>query len=44
MFEEFTVKVSDYQEFMDSLPTGSVDLILTDPHTVLAKKLDFRML
>ena len=28
---ECTIKVSDYQEFMDSLPAGSVDLILTDP-------------
>ncbi len=30
MFNEFTVEVADYQEFMDSLPTGSVGLILTD--------------
>ena len=41
MFEEFTVKVSDYQEFMDSLPTGSVDLILTDPPYCISKKTGF---
>ena len=39
---EFTVKVSDYQEFMDSLPPGSVDLILTDPPYCISKETGFK--
>ena len=38
---ECTIKVSDYQEFMDSLPAGSVDLILTDPPYCISKKTGF---
>ncbi len=41
MFNEFTIKVSDYQEFMSSLPAGSVDLILTDPPYCISKKTGF---
>ena len=41
MFNEFTIKVSDYQEFMSSLPAGSVDLILTDPPYCISKKTSF---
>ncbi len=40
-FTEFSVKVSDYHEFMDSLPAGSVDLILTDPPYCISKKTGF---
>ena len=39
---ECTIKVSDYQEFMDSLPAGSVDLILTDPPYCISKKTGFK--
>ncbi len=41
MFNEFTIKVSDYQEFMSSLSAGSVDLILTDPPYCISKKTGF---
>ena len=37
----FTVEVSDYQKFMDVLPEGSVDLILTDPPYCISKKTGF---
>ena len=40
-FTEFSVKVSDYHEFMESLPAGSVDLILTDPPYCISKKTGF---
>ncbi len=38
---EFNVQVSDYQEFMTSLPPGSVELILTDPPYCISKKTGF---
>ena len=38
MFNDFTVEVADYQDFMDSLPAGSVDFILTDPPYCISKK------
>ena len=38
---ESTIKVSDYQEFMGSLPAGSVDLILTDPPYCISKETGF---
>ena len=41
MFNDFTVEVADYQDFMDSLPAGSVDLILTDPPYCISKKTGF---
>ena len=41
MFNEFSVKVSDYQEFMTSLSVGTVDLILTDPPYCISKKTGF---
>lgn len=41
MFTEFSVKVSDFQEFMDSQPDGSVDLVLTDPPYCISKKTGF---
>ncbi len=41
MFTDFTVEVADYQDFMDSLPAGSVDLILTDPPYCISKKTGF---
>lgn len=41
MITEFSVKAADYQEFMDSLPDGSVDLILTDPPYCISKKTGF---
>ena len=41
LFTDFTVKVADYREFMDSLSTGSVDLILTDPPYCISKKTGF---
>lgn len=40
-FTEFTIEVSDYQKFMDFLPDGSVDLILTDPPYCISKKTGF---
>ena len=40
-FTECTVEVSDYQKFMDLLPDGSVDLILTDPPYCISKKTGF---
>ncbi|MYF97596.1 site-specific DNA-methyltransferase [Candidatus Poribacteria bacterium] len=41
MFTEFNVQVADFQEFMSSLPSGSVDLILTDPPYCISKKTGF---
>ncbi len=41
MFTDFTVEVADYQDFMDALPAGSVDLILTDPPYCISKKTGF---
>ena len=41
MFAEFSVKVADFHEFMDDLPVGSVDLILTDPPYCISKKTGF---
>ena len=40
-FTQWNLKVSDYQKFMDSLPAGSVDLILTDPPYCISKKTGF---
>lgn len=40
-FTEYAIEVSDYQEFMDSLSTGTVDLILTDPPYCISKKTGF---
>ena len=40
-FTESTIEVSDYQKFMDLLPDGSVDLILTDPPYCISKKTGF---
>ena len=40
-FTACTVEVSDYQKFMDVLPEGSVDLILTDPPYCISKKTGF---
>lgn len=41
MFNDFNVEVADYQDFMASLPAGSVDLILTDPPYCISKKTGF---
>ena len=41
MFTKFSIKVSDFHEFMDSQPDGSVDLILTDPPYCISKKTGF---
>lgn len=41
MFTEFSVKVADFHEFMDDLPAGSIDLILTDPPYCISKKTGF---
>lgn len=41
MFTDFTVEVADYQDFMDALPAGSVDLILTDPPYCISKETGF---
>ncbi len=41
MFNDFNVEVADYQDFMDALPAGSVDLILTDPPYCISKKTGF---
>ena len=41
MITEFSVKDADYQEFMDSQPERSVDLILTDPPYCISKKTGF---
>ena len=39
---EYSVTVSDYKDFMDSLPLGSVDLILTDPPYCISKETGFK--
>ena len=39
---EHTVIISDYQDFMNSLSAGSVDLILTDPPYCISKKTGFK--
>ena len=41
MITEFSVRAADYQEFMESLPVGSVDLVLTDPPYCISKKTGF---
>ncbi len=41
MFNDFTVEVADYQDYMNSLSAGSVDLILTDPPYCISKKTGF---
>lgn len=41
MFTKFSVKVSDFHDFMESQPDGSVDLILTDPPYCISKKTGF---
>ena len=41
MFTEFSVKVSDFHDFMGEIPSGSVDLILTDPPYCISKKTGF---
>lgn len=41
MSTEFNVKAADFQDFMSSLPSGSVDLILTDPPYCISKKTGF---
>ncbi len=38
---EYAIKVSDYRDFMSSLPNGSADLILTDPPYCISKKTGF---
>ena len=39
---EYSVQVSDYREYMNSLESGSVDLILTDPPYCISKETGFK--
>lgn len=42
MFSDYKVEVSDYHDFMTSLTSKSVDLILTDPPYCISKKTGFK--